>query len=59
MRNKPYVQEPEMPGPGMYDVKTFVEQIKNDPKNFTIGKKEDYSFRKQLINWHINNEIQH
>lgn len=33
-----------MPGPGTYAVKTFVEKLTNDPKNFTIGKKEDYCY---------------
>jgi hypothetical protein len=49
MKNKPYMPEPEMPGPGTYDVKTFVEMVKNDPRNFTLGKKEDYAFRKKIL----------
>jgi hypothetical protein len=48
MKTKPYIQDSDMPGPGTYDVRTFVEQIKNDPKNFTIGRKEDYCYRKYL-----------
>ena len=46
MKNKPYVQEPEMPGPGTYQVKTFVQSMEKDSKMFTLGPKCDYAYRK-------------
>jgi hypothetical protein len=40
------MSDPEMPGPGQYDVKSFVEKIANDNRSFIMGKKEHYEFRK-------------
>ena len=37
-----------MPGPGSYDVKSFVEKIQNENKSFVIGKKENHEMRKTL-----------
>lgn len=34
-----------MPGPGTYNVKSFVEKIADDNKIFIMGKKEHYEFR--------------
>lgn len=48
MRTRPFEQDPAIPGPGSYDLKTFVDLKKNDNKNFSIGKKEAYEFRKSL-----------
>ena len=45
-KNKPFISDPEQPGPGTYDVKTFVEIKANDAKTFTFGKKELYDLRK-------------
>jgi hypothetical protein len=43
METRPFVRDPNLPGPGMYDVKTFVEKMKTDKKNFTIFKKDSLS----------------
>ena len=45
MNTKPFIQDPSIPGPGKYDIKSFVEKIKNDPKNFTIGRKDHFNYR--------------
>ena len=41
------MQEPDIPGPGKYEIKNFVEKIANDHKSFTIGKKADMSMGKR------------
>jgi hypothetical protein len=49
------VQDPEIPGPGKYDLKTFVEIKALENKSFTLGRKEFYEFRKHfpiLDNYH-------
>lgn len=44
LKTKPYVQEGDIPGPGKYEISTFVEKIANDHRSFTIGKKADMNF---------------
>jgi len=38
-----------MPGPGTYDVKSFVEKIQSDSKSFILGKKENLELRKYCL----------
>ena len=45
-KTQPFIQDPEMPGPGTYDVKSFVERIRSDNKSMVIGKRESYEYRK-------------
>jgi hypothetical protein len=45
-KTRPFIPDPDLPGPGAYTVPTFVDQIANDHKNFIIGKKNTYEFRK-------------
>ena len=47
MKNKPIIQDPAMPGPGYYPVKTFVDKVKTDTKTFSLGKKNNYAYRKK------------
>lgn len=46
MKTRPFVQDPAIPGPGSYDLKTFVELKSQDNKSFSIGKKDFYDYRK-------------
>ncbi|CDW75502.1 UNKNOWN [Stylonychia lemnae] len=41
-KTQPFIQDPEMPGPGSYDVKSFVEKTCNDNRSFILGKKENH-----------------
>ena len=45
-KNQPFIQDPDIPGPGTYQVPTFVERIKNDKRNFIMGGKNEYELRK-------------
>lgn len=46
MKTRPAIHDPTIPGPGKYDVSTFVDNLSNNSKNFTIFKKDQYIFRK-------------
>ncbi len=49
VETRPYVQDPDMPGPGVYDLKSFVQNNSNNPKPFTIGSKNRTEMRKQQV----------
>ena len=38
--------DPDVPGPGYYNVKTFVEKIVNDNRKVIMGRRPTYEFRK-------------
>lgn len=48
-KTQPFIQDPDMPGPGTYDVKSFVEKIQSDSKSFILGKKENLELRKYYL----------
>ena len=41
--------DPEVPGPGYYNVKTFVEKIVNDNRKVIMGRRPTYEFRKANV----------
>eukprot|EP00347_Sterkiella_histriomuscorum_P017361 403349677 len=43
-KTQPFMQDPEMPGPGTYDLKSFVEKLESDNRQFIIGKRDNHEF---------------
>jgi hypothetical protein len=48
METKPKIIDLNIPGPGKYDVKSFVDITANNNKNFTLCTKEHFAYRKYL-----------
>lgn len=49
METKPKMIDPNIPGPGKYDIKSFVDITVNDNKNFTLSQKEHFGYGKYLL----------